>query len=1016
MVVTMVPPAAEAKAADEMAINKSSQILYVNEGINHKGAEGVPAGKGNVSVYDFYVKNKPEDWKTAYKFTWSSSNDDVVSVKAGGVATAVGVGTANVICKVTDKATGDVETLKTKVTVKANAYDVEITNADDYDGTVVEAGDVVDLNRAMYDEDGNKTSTRGKLVTDYTRWVAEPAAGVTINQKNGKFTFGEDAVAGEYKLYCETYQSSKYTDTTATSNVVTVVIEDNTTVEVKQVNTKKVNLTLGSAVKALEVADVTVNRMVGDYAYAQVVKSVSVAEDGVSVTVEVFNDFVDGANYVIDVKGFDEAAMVASVGTPVRMEIIAKDKNPAFVLTTGAQATLQCVFYDKNDVDVTAASNYEASVTYKSETAASTDFTLLSNKLTIKKNTASVVVVANYRGKFENGKLVGALEAKREFIAQDTPAIYPTGVKAFELDGNWNNGSSKTSLQVGEKTQELYLQLNLSNGKDEKFDLNVTNEVAFGLNNNGLNERITVTAVTPDVADLVGGVVIPHKAGTAVFYVNYGMKSNNQWNDVPFASIEIVVIEDAYLNSIAIATPNFIVSTVDTYLLKNGESVSSNDYLYSEENADKALWQFLNDETIGIDKRVGLSQNANNILGYDQRGGRIDLGNKNTKVAPTPVITCLTKEYGNGYNAADIAGWPYVSTYYNGNNYWADQNDQIGLTIDGAMLKHYFVSKGLFDKADNGEYLTLDYEVAVTSNGNTYKAYFTVTVAEPTSGYDNAYVKTSSTYVDIARYVTANDYNSNTEKTKTVEFEVFEVNNGVTVGTVNGLTAYNEAAKAEGVYQYKVFKDGTDITNNAIVSLGKSSSYPYSSAGDLVSNNKVIITLSDKKADAGLNVALAVTGGAFVPNYNVGGVGVYTFELYQWVTGSNNALEAKLLAQSDVTVVLGDTGAYSIDVNAQKSNSVVVGSNGGYDNYNAVDAFNILKCFTIKNRDGKAVLKTDNNGALVLDGEYTYYVNYSAPTGADYVYVKEIVFFEELVADSGEYAPYTVTVDTILER
>ena len=122
MVVTSFAPAAKAEAAKEMAINKSSQILYVNEGINHKGGEVAAAGKGNVSVYDFSVKNKPADWKDTLSFKWTTSDDEIVTVKAGGVATAVGVGKATITCKVTDKATKEtVATLKTKVTVKVPA-------------------------------------------------------------------------------------------------------------------------------------------------------------------------------------------------------------------------------------------------------------------------------------------------------------------------------------------------------------------------------------------------------------------------------------------------------------------------------------------------------------------------------------------------------------------------------------------------------------------------------------------------------------------------------------------------------------------------------------------------------------------------------------------------------------------------------------------------------------------------------------------------------------------------------
>ena len=68
MVFTAFAPAAKADAAEkEMAMNRASQTLYVNEGVNDKGAETLPEGLyGNVQEYDFYVKNKKNG------FVWES--------------------------------------------------------------------------------------------------------------------------------------------------------------------------------------------------------------------------------------------------------------------------------------------------------------------------------------------------------------------------------------------------------------------------------------------------------------------------------------------------------------------------------------------------------------------------------------------------------------------------------------------------------------------------------------------------------------------------------------------------------------------------------------------------------------------------------------------------------------------------------------------------------------------------------------------------------------------------------
>ncbi len=997
MVVTAFAPAASAKAADEMAINKSSQILYVNEGINHKGGEVAAPGKGNVSVYDFNLKNKPADWKTAYSFAWSSSDENVVTVAKGGVATAVGVGKATVYCKVTEKATNEVTTLKTKVTVKANAYDVEISNADAWDGATVEVNDVVDLNRTMYDEDGNKTTKRGTLVTDYTKWVAEPATGVEINQKNGQFTFTDAAEAGEYKLYCYTYQSSKYTEKTAEADPVVVELVKDSTFAVTQNSATKLTITLSSALKSLPVADVTVNRMVGDYAYAQVVRAAVLAEDGKSATVELFGALVDGATYVVKVKGFEDVSFVASVGAPTSMVVIAAGKTPANVLTTGETATVQCLFYDANGVEVTSA-DYEKLVTYKLEkNATQGEFILNNNKLTIKKDTAFATVIASYRGKFENGKIVGALEAKETFYAVDAPAVYPVGVKTYDVDGNWYDAVT-TTVQVSDN-KNLWLKLDLSNGKDATFEAfaGKNNEARF---NNNINERITITPVTPEVADIVDGKILPNKPGTAMFYVNYGTKVNGNWNDVPFAIVEVTVIEDAYFNSISIANTSFTVSASDIYLV-DGVQVSSNDFFAA--NADKQIWEYANN----IAKRVGFSQNSNNILGYDQRGNRIPVS---ADTVNTVTIKCLSDGYGNGYDAKDLAKWPYISTWFDGSQgYWADGKNYIGLTIDGAMIKNYLVSKELFDAADNGQYISLDFEVTCkNSKGADVKGYFTVTVQEPTAGADNEYieVKASSSYVDISRYVTPYDWNNNTESGKTLSFEVFKKSNGVTIDTV-AIAPYNKNTATVGAYQYKILKDGQDITDSLNVTGGKTSDWPYVAAPELVKDNKTTVRLTGESVDGRLYTALGVTSGAFVPNYYDKGTGLYTFALYQWFYDeAAKEMYAVQLHQSDANVVMNGTGEYTIDKNAQLKNTVTI--SGDY----AVDSVAILKSFTFKNRDGKNVLKTDDGVNYYFDGSYNYFVDYTAT--ANYVYVKEVVFYESL--GDGCYAPYTVSVDTSLVR
>ena len=214
-----------AQAAEAWTLKKNSATVYLNE-------DNV---KGTPNYYDFNFKNKPANWKEDYSFAWSIADEEVATVAKGGVVTGVSVGKTVVSCTVTNKETKAVEAVVTaNVTVKANAADVEILDADKYVNGVITTGATVDFDRAMYDANGNKTTKRGVYVSDYTRWAATVAVEadggyaqvaedvVKINQSTGEFTFLK---AGEYLVWCETYQSAKNNETIAQA-VIKVVVAD----------------------------------------------------------------------------------------------------------------------------------------------------------------------------------------------------------------------------------------------------------------------------------------------------------------------------------------------------------------------------------------------------------------------------------------------------------------------------------------------------------------------------------------------------------------------------------------------------------------------------------------------------------------------------------------------------------------------------------------------------------------------------------------------------------------------
>jgi hypothetical protein len=328
-----------------MAINKQGKILYVTDGTGINDAAQVGGGKGNVSEYDFAVSNKPADYKENYTFTWLSSDEKVITVGKAGLTKAVGVGTADVLCVVTDKA-GNSVLLKNTITVKANAADVAIKAVKVGDVEVAKedldvefpVGTVIDLDREMSDAAGNKTTKKGTFVTDNTRWLAKDADGnvvkedvVKINNKNGKYEFLKP---GEYTLYCETYQSNTYKETTASTEktdpiVVTIAEFKPEIAEIEQTEVKKFTIKFDQAVKSL--GAVTVKKLttrndvtVANTAY---VKGVTPAKDGMSAEVEMYADLQNNTTYEVTVADMKAKTFLASKGLPFEMFIYVDAKE-----------------------------------------------------------------------------------------------------------------------------------------------------------------------------------------------------------------------------------------------------------------------------------------------------------------------------------------------------------------------------------------------------------------------------------------------------------------------------------------------------------------------------------------------------------------------------------------------------------------------------------------------------------------------------------------------------------------
>ena len=268
------------------------------------------------------------------------------------------------------------------------------------------------------------------------------------------------------------------------------------------------------------------------------------------------------------------------------------------------------------------------------------------------------------------------------------------------------------------------------------------------------------------------------------------------------------------------------------------------------------------------------------------------------------------------------------------------------------------------EKAPKAGEATMLYFSATYSN---YTVEFSVMVQVP-GATDGNYIQVvaSNDTIDALRVK-----EDNKTGVKKISFSVFEMNNAVKVGFLDYQT-YPSAASAvsKGTYCYKITKDGKDLDAKFV---------------GPVSAGKVEVTLSGVKDS---NVI-----------YDGVGAGTYVFELYQCYGEGEDAVLVQEYS-SAVVVTLGEKGSY------YEAGDLV---NNKVEN---VTDLEILKCFNINARNNKPVIKDGalNKGEANFDD---YAVTKHEAEGSGYVYVEKITFYEKVA--EGEYVPYEVAVDTVLQ-
>ena len=460
-----------AQAAEAWTLKKDSKILYLNED-NQSNTK---------NFYDFNFKNKPENWKEDYSFAWSIADEEVATVAKGGVVTAVSVGETVVSCTVTDKETKEVVAVVTAdVTVKANAAEVEISNAADFEGVEIPTGATIDLNRAMWDENGNRTTKRGVYVSDYTRWAASSAVAnedgsytpvteevVTINQATGEFTFN---VAGTYILWCETYQSAKNSGTTAqdtmTVTVADPVVEQTYTVGQSTVKDLLILFDMPVDAKAEGFVEADIVNPIKDTLKVEVKvdadtnaevaykEAVAYYNDDKSlllgVKVTMWDEFENKGVYTISFNEDEVFVLTASVGQPASVEVKVENKvnkdltNVVYVTSANQEANkITFKYFDAAGIDVTDVTL--VGTPYVSFECAEDDENYFD--LTTEDGVAYLTVYPGANGKKglvtvkyteyneETGEEDTIFSSKFEVVAKDAPAVKITKAEVGLVSG-----------------------------------------------------------------------------------------------------------------------------------------------------------------------------------------------------------------------------------------------------------------------------------------------------------------------------------------------------------------------------------------------------------------------------------------------------------------------------------------------------------------------------------------------------------------------------------------------------
>ncbi len=771
-------------------------------------------------------------------------------------------------------------------------------------------------------------------------------------------------------VFC-TYQSNKYKGTTAESDVVKVTIEDNALELTQTTRSKFVIDGLDGVIGLNDVrVEEVVSTIMGDDRVNYLVKDVTMNSDNKSAVVELFYEFNDGGVYEITVKGYDMEGMIASKGEPKRIHLYADPNNEyGYGVLVGTDAPILYKVYDSNDVDVTLPGLYDENISYTikytdanyEDTADYLTFAEVGDKAVVTASFCSYEVDAdgNYTNEFTSKPFT--------FYGVDKATSVVHKIEDYAVDGGYAWGKKSIKLEDEANGHTLEVKIVLTDNLYNPINLTQFDQVIYNTSGDEIGTA-TFTSLNPDYIEVKPSETLgddglpkvelePRKKGTGRIMVSYNTIVNDVEVSTMIGIVNVEVIDRSELNSVAI----------DMY---------ADDY------------------------KVVVS--GNRIITCTNPATDSDLEDPY-------VLVGAWDQYGAWYGYFEIVD---EDGSFVGKSTLAQQSiDEGAIYIDSNALR---IDSAKFDEIleeNKATAKTFQYSIKVkdTKHNGVKSLTFTVDARNPISNikavvekdeaakYFTTSYKLETRYAywwngNVARVASGHD---NSAPMKSACFIVWDMKNSAKYDELYLNKLPNKKKEtidgaATGAY-YMVFKDGVNITE-------KTSVRP-----ETYGNGSAICLDFSTVAPSKYNDAVPVVYYNHDEKDFVGGAGKYEFVYYEIKADSNG--NKKLYQKQKSTIVTTvDTGKYEFVKRTEVYAS------------DARDQQTLLRCFQIKDRDGKTYGYWDvkDNNTVVINGStrvFQVIVDENLSNDKS-VFVDKIVFWES-VGDA--FAEYVVEVDLFVD-